>query len=175
MNSLYVVIAGAALVLAIASFSLSLVRSRLKSLRLRRLPFGWKYLEAQGPLLGMRLSSAVTERLGIPDSGQHLLIYTFDCSRCTFLSGALPALLADVPALTATVLSGRLSGSPLGSRKRLLQIIDAALIKELAFSIAPYIVLFENGIPIRKGLVNSLEQLRLTVDPSQVHLDMQLR
>jgi hypothetical protein len=58
--------------------------------------------------------------------------------------------------------------------ERLRYLEDKTLVEEWNFHTAPYAVYFEDGLPIRKGIVNSLEQLRLTVDPEGVQRDLKL-
>jgi hypothetical protein len=160
--------------LVVVLISLRGVRRSLDNLRDRRLPFGWKYLEHEGPPLGFPPSAQWSQRLGLQPEGHDLLLYIFACSQCTFLYDSLPALLDDFRELRAIVLTENLLGIRQRHCERLHYLEDKALVDEWKFHTAPYAVYFEAGVPIRKGIVNSLEQLRLTVDPAGVQRDMKL-
>jgi hypothetical protein len=166
----------ALLSISVVSLSVFVVRKELLWLSHRKRPFGWKYLEDQGPELDQPLSRDVQATLKVDGPYPTLLIYTFGCSSCSFLDLAIPALLEDIPELRVTILSKGGGGlnSPEG-RSRTTLVESKPIAKALNFHVAPLAVYLERGIPMRKGLVNSLEQLRLLVDIGSLHSDMQLK
>ncbi len=164
---------GAALVAVAAS--LVLARNRIQALAALRLPFGWKYIEDQGPPLGVAVNTEDAVELGLADPGRSLVLYVFGCSQCTILSAGIPALLEDLPDLVVSVLSIDSSGPDPLRHPRVTIVRSPRLVTQMSFSVAPFVVFFKDRVPLRKGVVNTLEQLRLTVDPSQVHLDVRLQ
>jgi len=168
------ILASGAAIVAVAA-SLVLARNRIEKLRTLRMPFGWKFIEDQGPPLGMAVSAVDAAELQLTNPGRSMVLYVFGCSQCSILSTGVPALLEDLPDLTVTILSIDGSGPDPIRHPRVAAVRSPRLVKQMNFSVAPFVVFFEDGVPLRKGIVNTLEQLRLTVDPSQVHLDIQLR
>lgn len=171
----HLIVLAALLTVVTVSVSLLLARARIDALRVRRFPFGWKYIEDQGPPLGVPLTHQDVADLHLSNPGRSLVVYVFGCSQCTILSAGVPALLEDLPDLKISVLSIDDSGPERRKHERVTYVQSEQLVKQMNFSVAPFVVYFEDAVPVRKGIVNTLEQLRLTVDPTQVHLDIRLQ
>jgi len=168
---------GLALVsLTVVSLSVVSVRKQLVRLSHRKRPFGWKYLEDQGPELDEPLPRDIQETLHLDRPFPTVLIYTFNCSSCSFLDLAIPALLEDIPELSVTILSKKSEGlKKAQGRSRVTWVESKPIAVALNFHVAPFAIYLERGIPMRKGLVNSLEQLRLLVDIGSLGSDVQLK
>jgi hypothetical protein len=179
LTEVMVCASGACCVL-ICILSIQKVHSQLDEIRLKIVPYGWKYLK-DGPRLGVRLSEGALQKLN-PENNQPLLLLYLgaDCSPCRFLLKAIPGILDEFPTLRITIVSHEPAPQFLQNHREvkhphISSLFDQQTADDLGFRVAPFAVYLVDDIPKRKGIVNTLEQLRLLIEPGGIELDLQLR
>jgi len=155
-------------------FSIRKLKREMVHLRQRIPPVGWKYL-AEGPELQQPLTAEMARLLNPLTTSKSVIIhFSPHCPACELLKTALPAFVEDYPDVGLAVISP----VPYQFETRSISVRffdDRALAIQLALRSTPFAIYLEEDVPMRKGLVNNLEQLRLLVEPLQVSLDMQFK
>lgn len=129
-------------------------------------PIGWKEL-SYGPRLGLRMPESIASKLQVTDGRLLLVFLSMSCYDCRSVALGIPSLTEILQDLSIIIVSGEeYSNYRKLTKSRVVQYYaDAELIRELNFSVTPYAVFFENQVPVRKGIVNSLEQICLLIEP----------
>lgn len=162
MSPSEVVLALAAAALVVAASGAVATWLELRRLGRLFLPAGWKVLP-DGPPLGSSLTQEALERLGLHPKGEALILYaSSSCSECRHVVAALPSFRREFSAVSVRLLA---TEQDLADRFAEISIDDQDLARDLHLLTAPYAVLLHDGLVIRKGIVNHLEQLRLIADP----------
>jgi hypothetical protein len=146
---------------------------RIDQLKLRIRPFGWKYFPF-GPEVGKSFSPTLARSLDPDVSSRRLIIFADSfCNVCDPVIAAVSILLDEFSDLRVTIVTDGVLDE-LNKDYRVKHEKNVKIIKDLEIGVIPFVVYLEDGICVRKGLVNNLEQTRLLIDPAAVELDMQL-
>lgn len=165
MNEIFVSSLTVLLVLGCA-FSLAMVRRDIKLLLEQIRPIGWKEL-LYGPRLGNEVSEVLAGRLGLAGNLSLVLFLDRSCYECGLLARGIPALADLYPQISIVVLSVEEFSSyrKLEKKGRVRYVVNADLIGGMNLSVAPYALVFQGKVPLKKGIVNSLEQMQMLIDP----------